>query len=114
MKLVFIASPFRAGTDWGRAENVRVAERAALEVWQLGGAAAICPQANSALFHGEAPDRVFLDGYLAILRRCDAVLAPGGWSAGVNAEIDAASKAGIPIFKSVAALELWIREVAAT
>lgn len=108
MKLVFIASPFRARTEWGRAENVRAAERWALEVWKLG-AVAICPQANSALFQDECPDEVFLEGYLELLRRCDALLVTGVLSEGVRAEMACAATLGMPTFRSLAELSVWLR-----
>lgn len=108
MKLVFIASPFRSPTEWGRAENVRHAERFALMVWQLG-AVAVCPQANSAHFDGECPDEVFLEGYRALLRRCDAVLVCGIRSAGVRAELETAETHRIPVFYSVEELSVWLK-----
>jgi len=113
MKLVFIASPFRAPTEWGRVENVRLAERLALEVWKAG-AVAICPQANSAHFQDECPDRVFLDGYLELLRRCDAVLFTdeSNISAGVGAEIEEARHIGLPIFSYVEQVARWVKESA--
>jgi tRNA G18 (ribose-2'-O)-methylase SpoU len=108
MKLVFIASPFRAPTEWGRAENIRHAERFALQVWQLR-AVAVCPQANSALFHDELEDYVFLEGYRALLRRCDAVLVCGQESAGVKAELETAATYRIPVFRSVEELSVWLK-----
>lgn len=106
MKLVFICSPFRASTDWQRAENVRRAERMALDVWNVG-ACAICPQANSALFHGEGPDDRYLAGYLELLSRCDAVYA-GARSDGVDAEIARATNLGIPVFRSAGEVAAWL------
>lgn len=104
MILVFIASPFRAATDWQRAENVRHAERAALEVWKAG-ACAVCPQANSALFHGECPDDVFLAGYRSLLLRCDAVYVAGQESEGVKAELAVAT---CPVFYDMPGLVAWL------
>jgi hypothetical protein len=106
MKIVFIAAPFRAATPWGIAENVRDAERVALEVWRLG-AVAVCPQANSALFHGEGPDQRYLTGYLALLARCDAVLV-AGQSAGVSAELARAAELELPVFRDLASLSEWL------
>jgi len=106
MKLVFIASPFRAPTAWQIAENVRRAERAALEVWQAG-AVAVCPQSMSALFHGEGPDRRYLDGWLVLMSRCDAVLVVSQ-SDGVAREVEHASELEIPLFFSVAEVSAWL------
>jgi hypothetical protein len=106
VKVVFIAAPFRADTAFAIAENVRRAERAALAVWRLG-MVAVCPQANSALFHGAAPDAVFLNGYRALLGRCDAVLVAGDHSSGVLAELERAADLGIPIFDDLDKLREW-------
>jgi hypothetical protein len=108
VKIIFIASPFRARTEWGRAENVRHAERAALQVWKLG-AVAVCPQANSALFQDECPDEVFLKGYRHLLRRCDAVLIAGQESEGVRAELAEANARWMPVFHTVEALGAWLK-----
>ena len=51
MKLVYIAGPFRGSSAWDIEENIRVAERAALEVWKMG-AAALCPHTNTRFFQG--------------------------------------------------------------
>lgn len=96
MRIVFVAAPFRAATEWERAENVRAAERHALDVW-LAGHVAVCPQANSARFQDSAPDEVFLEGYKRLLKRCDVVFVPGKISEGVDAEIDEAKRAGIRV-----------------
>jgi len=113
MKLVFIASPFRAPTEWGRAENVRLAERLALEVWKAG-AVAVCPQANSALFQDECPDEVFLEGYLELLRRCDAVLfaSESRMSAGVHVEVEEARRIGLPVFSCIEQVAHWAKGAA--
>lgn len=106
MKLVFIAAPFRAATDWQRYCNVRRAETYALQVWKLG-ACAVCPQANSAHFHGEGPDEVYLTGYLALLERCDAVLVVAQ-SDGVAAELARAAAWDLPVFRTVEELGAWL------
>lgn len=106
MKLIFIASPFRAPTPWQVAENVRTAERMALEVWRIG-AVAVAPQSMSALFDKEGPDSLYLDGWLCLLAKCDAVLV-GGMSDGVSAEVVRADELGLPVFRSVASLSEWL------
>lgn len=109
MPVVFIAGPFRADTGWAVEENIRRAERVALQVWKAG-AAALCPHTNSRFFHGEGHDQLWLDGYLAILQRCDAVLLLPNWreSSGARAEHDAAIRAGIPIFHDIRDVTEWI------
>ncbi len=78
MKIVYIAGPFRASTAWGIAENVRAAERIGLEVARHG-AMPLIPHANTAHFHGEGSDQVWIDGTLELLRRCDAAVFIPGW-----------------------------------
>jgi len=106
MKIIFIASPFRAATTWGVAENVRRAERAALDVWRAGGVA-VAPQSMSALFHGEGPDERYLIGWLKVLERCDAVLVVAQ-SCGVAAETARAAELELPVFFSTEDLTEWM------
>jgi hypothetical protein len=78
IKVVYIAGPFRGATSWQIAENVRNAERYGLEVARLG-AMPLIPHANTAHFHGEGDDQVWIDGTLELLRRCDAAVFIPGW-----------------------------------
>ena len=111
MKLVYIAGPFRADTAWQIECNVRKAEELSLMVWRLG-AACICPHTNTRFFDGAAPDEVWLDGYIEILKRCDAVLLVGGseWksSRGTRYEINKAEELGLPVFTEIAFLADWL------
>lgn len=99
MKVVYIAGPFRAPTPWLVEQNVRRAEAATLEVWKLG-AAALCPHMNTRHFQDSAPDQVWIDGTLELLRRSDALLLLGTWekSAGARGEAAEAVKRGMPVF----------------
>ena len=111
MKLVYIAGPFRADTAWQVECNIRKAEELSLMVWRLG-AACICPHANTRFFDGAAPDEVWLDGYIEILKRCDAVLLVDGneWrkSRGTRIEVDIAKASGILVFESIPYLRNWL------
>jgi len=123
IKVVYIAGPYRAANAWDREENIRAAERLALEVWRMGHAA-LCPHtartefalaerarsANNRYFEGALPDPVFLDGDIAMLLRCDAVLMTPDWerSAGAAHERDIAIANGIPVFLSVAELRTYL------
>ncbi len=100
--VIYIAGPFRAANSWEIEQNIRRAETLALEVW-LCGMAAICPHANTRYYQGAADDRVWLDGDLAILARCDAVLLVPGWerSVGTCAEIAFAHQNSIPVLHSL-------------
>lgn len=109
MKVVYIAGPFRAASAWGIEQNIRRAEALALRVW-LAGAAAICPHANTRYFQGAAEDRIWLEGDLAILDRCDAILMTPDWerSNGARAEQQHAIVRQIPVFYDVESLVTWI------
>jgi hypothetical protein len=97
VKVVYIAGPFRAPTAWGIAENVRAAERYGLEVARLG-AMPLIPHANTAHFHGEGDDQVWIEGTLELLRRCDAAVFIPGWtkSTGARGEWDECRLRRIP------------------
>lgn len=85
--VVYVAGPFRGANAWEIAENIRRAERLALDVWKMG-AVAICPHLNTANFQDTCPDDVWLDGDLELVRRSDIVLMTPDWrrSAGARAE----------------------------
>lgn len=99
MKVVYIAGPFRAESGWEIEQNIRRAECLALEAWRAGFAV-ICPHTNTRFYSGAAPDEVWLEGDLEILRRCDAVLLVPGWenSTGTRWEFAEAIKCGIHVF----------------
>ena len=109
MKLVYVAGPYRAEAEFGVLENIRRAEKVALEVWRAG-AACICPHKNTAFFGGAADDRVWLEGDLEIIRRCDAIVLVEGWqnSTGTLAEIKLASELGLPVFEWLDEFRDWL------
>jgi hypothetical protein len=111
MKLIYVAGPFRASGQWQIFQNIRRAEALALQVWQMG-AACICPHKNTEYFNGAAPDRVWLDGDLEMVRRCDAILCAPGWeaSSGSLGEVALAKQLGLPVFKSIEELRNWATE----
>ena len=108
MYIIYVAGPFRGANSWLIENNIRRAEELALDVWRLGFAA-ICPHANTRFFQGAAPDNLWLEGDLAILRRCDAVIVTPDWekSVGARGEVSEAAKLGIPVFESLGDLWLW-------
>lgn len=110
MKVVYIAGPFRGKSAWEVECNIRRAESLALVVWRMG-AAVICPHTNTRFFDGAAPDKVWLEGDLEILRRCDAVVMVPGWarSKGATAERKLALELGLPVLESDLELESWIQ-----
>jgi hypothetical protein len=110
MKLVYVAGPYRAASEWLVTKNIRAAEAVALEVWGAG-AACICPHKNTAYFGGAQDDAVWLTGDHEILRRCDAVICVDGWqeSIGASAEIEIAKHIGMPVFEAIEDLKQWLR-----
>lgn len=113
MKCVYVAGPFRGPNSWEIEENIRRAERLALEVWRLG-AACVCPHTNTRFFQGAADDAVWLDGDLEILARCDAIVMTEDWerSSGARAEEAFARKRNIPVFYALRELDNWLRKAA--
>lgn len=101
MKLVFISGPYRSDTEYGVHKNIQNAEAVALRVWQLGHVA-FCPHKNTAYFGGIAPDSLWLEGDLEVLRRCDALCLVPGWetSSGARAEFALAIELGLPIYET--------------
>ena len=113
MVIVFIAGPYRAKNNWSLTVNISRAAGVALAVWKMG-AAVICPHLNCAPFQGAAPDSVWLKGDLAMLDRCDAVVALPNWteSVGARAEVARARAAGKPVFvwPNPIGLRRWIAD----
>lgn len=109
--VIYIAGPFRGKDHWEIAQNIRRAETLALEVWRMG-AAALCPHLNTMHFQGAAPDQLWLEGDLAMLAKCDAVLMTEYWerSAGARAEREFAAGRDIPVFFSLTQLDNWMEK----
>jgi nucleoside 2-deoxyribosyltransferase len=115
MKLVYVAGPFRGPSAWDIEQNIRRAETLALAVWRLG-AACLCPHTNTRFFQNAAPDSVWLEGDLEMLRRCDAVILTDDWerSSGARAERDLAIQQNIPVFYGIDDLQEWLESHLAT
>ena len=98
IRVIYIAGPFRAKTQWGIMKNVRKAEDASLKLWKLGYAV-ICPHTMTQHFQDECPDEVWLNGCLDLLKRCDAIFLVEGWqeSEGALAEYKLAQELGLVI-----------------
>jgi hypothetical protein len=114
MKVVYVAGPFSAPTAWGIAENVRAAERYGLAVARLG-AMPLIPHANTAHFHGEGDDHVWIEGTLELLRRCDAAVFIPGWvtSRGSQSEWDVCRLRRVPKLDLNAHSLLWREQMQA-
>lgn len=119
MKLIYIAGPYRPytcadGTWVGTSMNIRNAEVTAVNlVNELGhlGLFPVVPHLNTRGFEGQVKknsDQYFLDGTMAMLERCDAVLLtiPNAdeVSSGTKAEVHRAYQLGIQVYRSFDAL----------
>jgi nucleoside 2-deoxyribosyltransferase len=107
---VYVAGPFRGANYWEQELNIRRAEELAMKAWNLPGTAVLCPHTNTRFFQGAAPDEVWLDGDIELLRRCDVVLLTEDWrrSSGARAEVEFALAMDIPVFDSIDALSYWL------
>lgn len=119
MKVIYIAGPFRAPTQWEIAENIRAAERVGMAVIKAG-AMPLIPHANTQHSHGSASDQFFLDGTLELMRRCDAVVMVPGWekSQGSCGEKKEAERLGLPVLEypvgrviEYEMIRMWLRTV---
>jgi len=113
MKLVYIAGPYRGETPWEVEQNIQKAERWAHAVAGLG-AFPVCPHTNVRPHTGCCqPSEFWLEGDKELLKRaCDAVFLCPGWenSVGSVGERDHAEEWGIPRFKHLGNLEIWLRD----
>lgn len=119
MKLIYIAGPYRPytgadGTWVGTPMNIRNAEVTAVHlVDELGhlGLFPVVPHLNTRDFENqvkENDDQYFLDGTMALLERCDAVLLTmsnaDAVSVGTKAEVHRAYQLGLQVYRSFDAL----------
>ena len=105
--LVYIAGPYRSTNGRSVLENIRAAERVAIDLARAG-VHFVCPHLNTAFMGGHGDhsgvvddDAFWLEMDLNILRRCDAVLLIDGWcdSAGALGEVAYAAEFQLPIFE---------------
>lgn len=99
VKLCYIAGPYRANTLNEIRRNIRAAERASEAAVRLGFYP-VSPHACTAFF--DAPDRIrlWLEGGIEALKRCDAIMLCPGWrdSEGTMAELAEAKRRGMPVY----------------
>lgn len=109
MKLVYVAGPFRSGSAWGVHQNVQAALAVGFQVASLG-AVPVIPHSMFQAFDRTLTDEFWLEGTLALMRPCDAVIVVSGWekSKGTCGEIEEARAAGIPVFFTVADFWVWL------
>jgi hypothetical protein len=125
MKLIYVAGPYRPytcadGTWVGTSMNIRNAEVTAVNlVNELGhlGLFPVVPHLNTRGFESQVKknsDQYFLDGTMALLERCDAVLLtmPNAdeVSSGTKAEVHRAYQLGIQVYHSFDSLRRAAQE----
>jgi len=86
--LIYVAGPYRAPTVWGIDQNIHDARRFGVELAKRR-AFPVIPHANTAHFDGLAPDDFWLEGTLALMRKCDGVLLMPTWRASSGARAEA-------------------------
>lgn len=99
--VVYLAHKIRDSRGlWYHYEHIREAEKLAVKLWQIGFAV-ICPGKNNENFDGSMADDLILQGDLAIVEKCDAVIMHPNWktSVGARGEREFAKKKGIPVFE---------------
>ena len=108
MKLIYIAGPIRAATDWKKKLNIDRAEALSLVLWK-SGFVTFLPHTAGKEFSGELDDKTILNGDKEILKRCDAVLLMENWetSEGSKGEMKFATGMEIPVFDDIKDLIRW-------
>lgn len=110
-KIIYLAGPYRAATEYDVYQNIQAARGWALAIWKLG-AVCHCPHMNTAHFGGALLDSTLLAGDLLLLSRCDAlfVMPNSEHSLGTQAEVRKAEILGLPVFRSLDMLEQWLKQ----
>lgn len=100
MKVVYIAGKYRGPTPWDVEQNIRAAEEVAVRVAAMGLMPQVVHPMTRFIGGANADEQFWLNGTMEIMRRCDAVVCVGNWlgSVGARAEVDEATRLGIPVF----------------
>lgn len=84
-KLVYVAGPYMGKTHSAQSyneieENIRVAEKAAIRLWDAGFGV-FCPHLNTRHFEvkSEAPREAYIEADLKLLEPCDIILMLPSW-----------------------------------
>ena len=115
MKIAYVIGPYRAETIYGIRQNIIAAEQLGAELAQLGFFPYV-PHKNTALYDGLAPDELWLEGNLEIIRRgiADFAVVGYGWkkSSGSKGEIDECRKHGMKVlYRERSAFRIHIQEM---
>ena len=98
MKVIYVAGKYLGKTHAETYINIDVARKEAAFIWSRG-AVAICPHLNSAWMSGICDEKYFYDGYIELVKRCDALYACWNWtdSKGSKLELEIAKEIGLPV-----------------
>lgn len=112
MKVIYIAGPYTAKTNWEVQQNINRAMEAGKLVAEMG-AMPLIPHSNTPLpFLGIQTPQFWYDGTMELLRRSDAILLIEGWenSRGAVTERKEAIRLGKPGFytKDINYLRDWL------
>ena len=112
MKVIYIAGKYTAPDKKTKKNNIKFDEKTAQQVWKRG-MAAICPHLNTKNWDNMIETEEFLEGYLSIVKKCDAVLMLNNWkdSEGAEAEHWLATTYNVPVFYNVNDLDRWNRMI---
>lgn len=73
MKILYVAGPYMGKTIRETVDNTRKAEELAIKIWEAGYIA-LCPHKNTALLDGIVSEKIFLNGSMHLLSRCDGMV----------------------------------------
>lgn len=112
MILIYVAGPYRADSVWALHQNIAAARKIGAVIAQCG-AYPVIPHSNTAFFDGCAPDRLFLQGTLALMKKCDGVVFTHNWrtSIGAREEMRQAKMNGIPFIIGTSKVGKLIRDI---
>lgn len=111
MKVVYCAGPFRGKNSWEVEQNIRRAEELGFKVAEAG-AFPIIPHTNCRFWNGTQTDQFWLDGTMAAMRKCDAVIFTPDYensSGALLEEIDAIKRKQLRLY-SIGQLKAWLLE----
>lgn len=99
-KLVYVAGPFTAPTQWEIERNCHRAEMVAYRLWELGYMP-VTPHLLGRHFYGALDESVVMEGLLTLLGKCDAMYVLPGWenSRGTQKEIEHCARLNIPVWR---------------
>jgi hypothetical protein len=109
--LIYVAGPYRAPTRFETEANIHAAESYGIKIAKMG-AYPVIPHANTrGYFEDTQPDHFWLRATLRLMHTCSAVMFMPNWhdSQGARLEHAQASSVKMPIFTSLADLNMFVR-----